>query len=154
MLANMITVPFPAPASPKIHSTGQDAQSMIIKTVECDLNCMTILPIVALPVVPSTAITIFGVGLHSIAVAIYWAVPMHQTPTLVLKMDTKCYKVEKDTVLAIKELRTFWHGNSELPFKSQHDGCYGKRQSRVLWQNRHYDGFHLRSPEEFLQRCS
>lgn len=57
---------------------------------------------------------------------------MRQTLASVLKTDIKCYKVEKDIVIAIKELRIFWYSNSELPFKSQHDGCYGKRKSIVL----------------------
>lgn len=49
MLAN-ITVPFPSPVSSKIPSTGQDAQSVIIKITGYEnLNYITVLPNVALP---------------------------------------------------------------------------------------------------------
>lgn len=43
-----------------------------------------------------------------------------------MKTAAKYYKEERDTALAIKALGIFWHNNSELPFTSQHDGCYAK----------------------------
>lgn len=64
MLVN-VTVPFPCPGSSKIFSTGQGAQSMIIKITGYEnLNYITVLLNVVF--ITRDAIMIFGDGLHSI----------------------------------------------------------------------------------------
>ena len=124
------------------------------KTVECDkLSCITILPNA---VITGDAIQchhdIWGWAQFN-SIAIYRAVPTHQALIQALRIDMKGYKEEKDTVFVVKELRIFWCIHSELPFKSQHGRCYGRRESLVLGQNRQYIGFCLGYRVEFPQRC-